>query len=86
MSSLTLAIPDHLADALTREANRLGMSLPDYAIRLLTTAQPPTSEMRTGAEIVAYWQAEGLIGTRTDPTDSPVLARQLREQAQCRGA
>lgn len=84
--SLTLAIPDDLADALTKEANRLGMSLPDYAIRLLTTAHPPTGEMQTGAEIVAYWQAEGLIGTRTDQTDSPILARQIREQAQRRGA
>jgi hypothetical protein len=41
--------------------------------------------MRTGAEIVAYWQAEGLIGTRTDSTDSPAIARQIREQAQRRG-
>jgi hypothetical protein len=39
---------------------------------------------RTGAEIVAYWEREGLIGTRTDITDSVEHARQLRRRAERR--
>jgi hypothetical protein len=39
---------------------------------------------KTGSELVAYWQSEGLIGTRTDITDSQRHARQLRRQAEKR--
>lgn len=81
-----LELPDNLADALNNEALRRGMSLPDYAIRLLTSACPSISEVRNGADLVAFWQAEGLVGSRSDIADSQVQARQLREQAQRRGA
>lgn len=83
---LTLELPDDLADALTGEAARLGMSLPDYAIQLLTTARPPITAVRTGADLVSFWRAEGLVGTRPDVADGPAEARRLREQAQRRGA
>jgi len=39
---------------------------------------------RTGAEIVAYWQREGLLGTRPDITDSLEYARALRRRAERR--
>ncbi|HVL13377.1 MAG TPA: hypothetical protein VM529_12490 [Gemmata sp.] len=81
---LTVELPDELAEALTDEASRAGMSLPDYAIHLLTTARPAVA-VRTGAELVAFWQAEGLVGTRPELPDSPELARQLRDEAQRRG-
>lgn len=83
---LTVDLPDELTDALTDEATRLGLSLPDYAARLLASARPDVGVVRTGAELVAYWQSEGLVGTRPDITDSSAYARQLREQAQRRGA
>lgn len=83
---LTLELPDDLAEALTGEAARLGMSLPDYAIQLLTAARPPMTTVRTGADLVAFWQTEGVIGSRPDITDAPAEARRLREQAQRRGA
>lgn len=35
-----------------------------------------------GRDIVDYWQAEGLVGSRPDITDSQAHARDLREQAQ----
>ncbi len=83
---LTVELPDDLADALTGEAARAGMSLPDYAVRLLAAARPPAVTVRTGADLVAYWQVEGLIGGRADVADSRAEARRLREQAQRRGA
>lgn len=82
---LTVELPDDLAAELADEAARAGMSLPDYAIHLLTS-RPPAGVVRTGADLVAFWQAEGLVGTRPEITDSPAHARQLREQAQRRGA
>lgn len=82
--SQTIELPDDLADALTVEAERAGLSLPDYAARLLATPQVPAG-VTTGADLVAYWRAEGLIGDGTDVPDSPALARQLRDAAQRRG-
>ncbi len=82
----TVELPDDLADALTDEASRLGLSLPDYAVRLLTSARPSVASVRSGADLVAFWRAEGLVGSRTDIADSQCEARRLREQAQRRGA
>jgi hypothetical protein len=83
---LTVELPDDLAAALTDEAARLGLSLPEYAARLLAAARPAAHPPKTGRDLVAYWRAEGLIGTRPDITDSPAHARQLREEAQRRGS
>ncbi len=82
----TVELPDDLADALTEEASRLGLSLPDYAVRLLTSARLSTASVRSGADLVGFWQAEGLIGSRPDIADSQLEARRLRDQAQRRGA
>jgi hypothetical protein len=80
----TIDLPDELADALTDEASRLGMSLPDYAVHLLASARPSPTSIHTGADLLAYWQAEGLVGSRPDIADSQTYARDLREQAQRR--
>jgi hypothetical protein len=82
----TVELPDDLADALTDEASRLGLSLPDYAVRLLTSARHSVTAIHGGADLVAYWRAEGLVGSRPDIVDSPAEARSLREQAQRRRA
>ncbi len=82
----TVELPDDLADALAGEASRLGMSLPDYAVRLLVAARPSTASVRSGADLVAFWRAEGLVGSRAEIADSQAHARMLREQAQRRGA
>jgi hypothetical protein len=39
---------------------------------------------RTGADLVSYWQREGLIGTRPEITDSQTHARQIRQQVERR--
>ncbi len=79
---LTIELPDGLAERLAGEAARRGLSLPDYAARLLEAA--PSRAALSGAEVVEFWRAEGLIGTRPDIADSQAEARRLREQAQRR--
>ncbi len=81
----TVELPDDLADALTDEASRLGLSLPDYAVRLLTLARQSAIPVRNGGDLVAFWRAEGLTGGRQDIGDSQTEARRLREKAQRRG-
>ena len=78
----TISLPDDLADALAGEASLLGMSLPDYAVCLLTSARSNPTTIAHGRDLVAFWRAEGLIGSRPDITDSQSHARELREQAQ----
>jgi hypothetical protein len=82
--SLVLDLPAELETELAAEAARLGLPLPEYVLRLLAGGRAPTPAPRTGAELLAYWQGEGLVGTRPDITDSSAHARALREQAQRR--
>jgi len=82
--SLVLHLPPDLENVLTDEAARHGLPLAEYALRVLASGRGATSPPRNGAELIAYWQAEGLVGTRPEITDSPAHARALREQAQRR--
>jgi len=82
--SQIVELPDDLADALTDEASRLGLSLPEYAVQLLAAARPSASTVRSGADLVAFWQAAGLVGSRPEIADSQSVARRLRDQAQYR--
>ncbi len=82
---LTLELPDELADTLTGNAAKLGLSVPDYALQLLSSVTPSNSSPKSGADLVAYWQREKLIGTRGDIVDSQLEARTLRERAERRG-
>jgi hypothetical protein len=69
---------------LAAEAARLGLPLPEYVLRLLAGGRTALAAPHTGAELVAYWQGEGLVGTRPEIADGPAHARALREQAQHR--
>ncbi len=82
--SITLDLPDELEAALSDEAERMNLPLSEYILRLLTTARPQQTMPLSGAEVVAYWQREGLIGTRPDGADSPEYARELRRRAERR--
>ncbi|MGL4461121.1 MAG: hypothetical protein ACRC1K_03135 [Planctomycetia bacterium] len=86
MMSRTIEIPDELAVALSAEAARQGMTLPDYALRKLSAQIPAGESMKTGADLVAYWKTEGLVGSRPEIEDSQDHARRLREQAERREA
>lgn len=82
--TLTIDLPAELEGALADEAARAGLSLPEYVVRLLTSARPPAGDVQSGAALVAYWQAEGVIGTRGDIADAAAHARDLRQQAERR--
>lgn len=82
--SIALKLPEELERELSAEAARLELSLAAYVLRLLATAPALASQPETGAELVDYWQSEGLIGTRFDITDSPPHARRIRDRAERR--
>ena len=82
--SLVLNLPPELETELLAGASRMGLPLPEYVKRLLLVGRPPETHPRNGSELVAYWQSEGLVATRTDITDSQKHARELRQQAEQR--
>jgi hypothetical protein len=82
--SLVLDLPPDLESELSAEAARLRLPLSEYALRLLSLKQLPVPQPRNGAELLTYWQSEGLIGTRPDIADGPDHARELRQKAEKR--
>jgi hypothetical protein len=81
--TLTINLPDEVQSRLSREASRQGMDLPSYVVQLLSNGGNIKSPS-TGSELVAYWQREGLIGTRPEIEDSPAHARLLRSESERR--
>ncbi len=92
--TITLHLPQELEHELSGEAAQLGLSLSEYALRILSRTrchafrglpQPPIrTTPKTGAELVAYWQAAGVVGTRTGIKDSQQHARAIRAEAEKR--
>ncbi len=85
--TITLNLPRDLEEELTQEAARLGLPLAEYALRVLATSRTSRSggdEPLTGAELVDYWNREGIIGSRADIEDPVGFARELRERNQNR--
>lgn len=84
--TLTLDLPRDLEHRLTAEAMRLGVPIEQYALRLLGDIQKPDRQTANGAELVAFWRREGVIGSRPDIEDSQAHARRIRRQAERRTA
>lgn len=82
--SIRLDLPKELERELTTEAAQMGVSLAEYVLRLLSARSSVEAAPTTGAELVAYWQRERLLGTRSRTTDSQSLSRQLRHKAEKR--
>lgn len=82
--TITLDLPEELEQELSAEAHELGISLSEYALRVLSMGLIVGGRPKTGAELVAYWGAEKLIGSRSEITDSQTHARRIREQAERR--
>jgi hypothetical protein len=82
--SLVLELPSELETELATEAARLGLPLPEYALRLIAAGRGRRPVLRTGAELLAYWQDERLVGTRPEIADSQAHARAVRQQAERR--
>ncbi|MEH2359392.1 hypothetical protein [Nostoc sp.] len=82
--SINLDLPPELENELFTEASRLNLPVSEYILRILSLRQVLANPPRTGAELVAYWQSEGVINSRPDITDSQAYARKLRHEAQTR--
>jgi hypothetical protein len=82
--NIYLDLPADLEAELSTEASQLNLPLPEYVLRILSTRQVLSKLPKTGAELVAYWQSEGVINSRPDITDSQVHARHLRHEAETR--
>ncbi len=82
--SITIELPDEVMARLNVQATVQGLPLVDFVQRVLTQQGSAGLPPKTGAELVAYWQQNGLIGFRSDITDSQQYARELRAQAERR--
>jgi len=82
--TITLNLPPDKISELSTEASGLNLPLSEYILRILSTRQVSENLPQTGAELVAYWQSVGVIGSRTDIADTQAHARQLRHDAQRR--
>lgn len=82
--TIHLDLPPELERELFDRATRLDLSLSEYIIHLLSLEKTFNNPPKTGAELVAYWQTIGAIGSRSDINDSQIHARQLRHEAENR--
>ena len=82
--SITLDIPEALVGELTVEAQQAGLPLSDYVAALLATGRATGPLPQTGAILVAYWQEQGVIGSRSDVSDSQIHAEEIRRRAEQR--
>jgi hypothetical protein len=60
---IILDLPQELERELSLDAAQLGLPLAEYALRLLATRRLVRDVPKTGADLMAYWQGKGLIGT-----------------------
>ena len=81
---IVLHLPPELETKLAAEASRHGVPLSDYLLGILSNGRQAALSVGSGAELVAYWQREGLLGTRATGCDSPSYARALRTKAEHR--
>jgi hypothetical protein len=80
--SLTIELPPELEAELAAEAAQLRLPLSEYLVRVIAFGRAPNPMPRTGAEVVAYWEREGLLGTLPDITDPSEHVRALREKSE----
>jgi hypothetical protein len=75
--TITLDLPEDLERSLEAEASRLGVSVAEYAARLLAEGRSANGnqEIATGADLVALWEREGVICSRPDIIEPAAHAR-----------
>jgi hypothetical protein len=81
---LVLNLPPELETALSVEAARLGLPLSEYALRLVLAGRQSRPPLRSGSELLNYWQQEQLVATKPEIVDSSAHARKLRAEAEAR--
>jgi hypothetical protein len=82
--NISLNLPPELESELSTEASQLNLPLSEYILRILSIRQVLSNPPKTGAELVAYWEREGVINSRPDITDSQTHTRKLRHEAETR--
>jgi len=82
--TITLELSAELEKKLAAEASRQGVSLSDYLLRVLSNGGQPKQSISSGAELVAYWQQAGVVGSRGDIQDSQQHSRDVRGEAERR--
>ena len=82
--TLTIELPTDLERALTAQAADLGVPIEQYALGVLKRQVPLGDSVKTGADLVAYWEREGVIGIRPDIVDRDAHARSIRTAAERR--
>jgi hypothetical protein len=80
-----LAAEDAFDQAIAASAGKLaGLAAAALAEYDAGQTGPLEPTPRNGAELLTYWQNEGLIGTRPDIVDASEHARALRQRAEHR--
>jgi hypothetical protein len=85
--TLTVEMPADLEQRLQAEAARRGLTLGDFALQLLEESAPAAQPLTKGAQVIAQWEREGVLGIwgdREDIGDSSEYARKLRRRAESR--
>ena len=81
---ISLELPLELENELSIEASQLKLPLTEYILRMLAFRPFLQNPPKTGVDLVAYWESIGVVGSRSDITDSQEHARRLRNQAENR--
>jgi len=68
--AISLDLPQELEQELSVEAGKISLSLPEYILQLLAVRKSFENLPRSGADLVSYWQSEGLINSRPEIKDS----------------
>jgi len=80
-TTLTLELTPEEETQLKEDAARAGLDEATYARRLILGRREVPAAQMTPAELVAAWQAQGLLNGYGDPAkESPKAARDLREE------
>lgn len=82
--NISLDLPSELENELSAEASQLKLPLAEYILRVLSFRPFLQNPPKTGVELVAYWESIGVVGSRSDITDSQEHARRLRDQTEDR--
>jgi hypothetical protein len=80
--NIILELPSELENELSTEASQLKLPLVEYVLRVLSFRPFLQKPLKTGIELVAYWESIGIIDSRPDIVDAQEYARQLRYQAE----
>jgi hypothetical protein len=82
--TLIIELSDAEEQRFRQEAADAGLDELEYARKRLLGGIPQ-AKPRTGAEALAFWEHEGVLGLFSDRPDTPEFARELRSAAESRG-